>query len=147
MKKIIIAAAALFIGIFSAHADNDRPISINQLPQPAQEFLATHFGNLQLAFATEDPKYMGSEYEVVYTDRTEVEFNTKGEWTSVDRRYEAVPDAIVPEQISSYIDRTDFTRGHKITKISRNPFEWEVELTNGFEIEFDTKFNVIGIDD
>lgn len=147
MKKIIIAAAALLLGIVSASADNDRPINVNQLPKASQDFLAAHFGNLQLAFAVEDPKYMGSEYEVVYTDRTEVEFNTQGEWTSVERRYEAVPVGIVPEQISSYIDRTDFTRGHKITKISRNRFEWEVELTNGLEIEFDTNFNVIGIDD
>ena len=134
MKKIIIAAAALLLGIVSASADNDRPINVNQLPKASQDFLAAHFGNLQLAFAVEDPKYMGSEYEVVYTDRTEVEFNTQGEWTSVERRYEAVPAGIVP-------------RGHKITKISRNRFEWEVELTNGLEIEFDTNFNVIGIDD
>ena len=84
MKKIIIAAAALLLGIVSASADNDRPINVNQLPKASQDFLAAHFGNLQLAFAVEDPKYMGSEYEVVYTDRTEVEFNTQGEWTRLN---------------------------------------------------------------
>ena len=147
MKKIIIAAAALLLGIVSASADNDRPINVNQLPKASQDFLAAHFGNLQLAFAVEDPKYMGSEYEVVYTDRTEVEFNTEGEWTSVERRYEAVPAGIVPAEITRYLDTLEFAEGQYIRKISHNRFEWEVELSNGLEIEFDTRFNVIGIDD
>ena len=33
MKKIIIADAALLLGIVSASADNDRPINVNQLPK------------------------------------------------------------------------------------------------------------------
>ena len=147
MKKIIIAAAALLLGIVSASADNDRPINVNQLPKASQEFLAEHFSGLQLAFAVEDRKYIGSEYEVVYTDRTEVEFNTEGEWTSVERRYDAVPAGIVPAEISKYLDSLEFARGQQIRKISHNRFEWEVELSNGLEIEFDTRFNVIGIDD
>ena len=147
MKKTIIAAVMLLAGITSAKADNDRPINLDQLPKASQEVLAEHFSGLQLAFAVEDRKYIGSEYEVVYTDRTEVEFNTEGEWTSVERRYDAVPAGIVPAEISKYLDTLEFARGQQIRKISHNRFEWEVELSNGLEIEFDTRFNVIGIDD
>ena len=132
MKKTIIAAFMLLLGITAAKADNDRPINLNQLPKASQEFLA---------------KYVGSEYEVTYTDRTEVEFNTNGEWTSVERRYEAVPDAIIPEEIRKYVSTMDFAGGQQIRKISRNRFEWEIELTNGIEMEFDLKFNIVGIDD
>ena len=34
-----------------------------------------------------------------------------------------------------------------IKKIERDPYTWEIELSGGLEIKFDTKFNVIGYDD
>ena len=34
-----------------------------------------------------------------------------------------------------------------IKKIDRDIYTWEIELSNGLEIEFDLKFNVIGYDD
>ncbi len=147
MKKIFFAAALLLAGIATAQADGrERPISIDQLPDRARQFLAAHFGNLTLAFAVEDPKFIGSEYEVTYTDRTEVDFRSDGEWSSVERRYEAVPAAIVPPQIADYVARSNFP-GQYVRKIDRNAYTWEVELSNGLEIEFDNRFNVIGYDD
>ena len=53
----------------------------------------------------------------------------------------------VPAEITRYLDTLEFAEGQYIRKISHNRFEWEVELSNGLEIEFDTRFNVIGIDD
>ena len=71
MKKYFVAAALLFAGITASFADGrERPITLEQLPAPAQEFLASNFKDLTLAFAVEDPKFIGSEYEVTYTDRT-----------------------------------------------------------------------------
>lgn len=147
MKKTFIAAFMLLLGITSAKADNDRPVSFNQLPEVSQEFLTRHFGNQQIAFATEDPKYVGSEYEVVYTDRTEVDFGTDGQWTSVECRHKAVPEEIVPAEITKYLSTLDLAKGQHIRKISRDRLEWEVELSNGFELEFDTQFNILKIDD
>lgn len=147
MKKTIFAAFMLLIGIASAKADNDRPINFNQLPEVSQEFLTQHFGNLTLAYATEDMKYVGSEYEVVYTDRTEIDFDTKGQWTSVERRYEAVPAEIIPAEIARYLSTSDLAKGQHVRKISRDRLEWEVELSNGFELEFDNQFNILRIDD
>ncbi len=148
MKKTIIAAVMLFAGIVCAKADNDRPVALNELPKASQEFLAEHFGDRQLAYATVDSKFVGNEYEVLYTDRTEVEFNSKGEWTSVDCRYEAVPADIVPAEITRYISTLELPGGQNtIRKISRDRFEWEVELVNGWEFSFDLKFNLIGMDD
>ena len=106
MKKIFIAAALLFAGISTAFAGNDRPITLDKLPAAAQTFLKSHFAELTLAYAVEDPKFIGSEYEVIYTDRTEVEFDSDGAWTSVGSRYAAVPADIVPEQIKSYVAQT-----------------------------------------
>ena len=136
MKKILVAAVLLFAGIASTFAgDRERPIAVDKLPAVAQQFLAAHFKGLTVAFAVEDPKFIGSEYEVTYTDRTEVDFRSDGEWSSVERKYEAVPASVVPAQIQY------------IRKIERNKYTWEIELSNGLEIKFDRQFNVIGFDD
>lgn len=145
MKKIFIAAALLLAGISTAFAGNDRPITLDKLPAAAQTFLKSHFAELTLAYAVEDPKFIGSEYEVIYTDRTEVEFDSDGAWTSVGSRYAAVPADIVPEQIKSYVAQT--FPNQQVRKIERKRYSWEVELSNGLEIEFDKQFNVTDIDD
>ena len=146
MKKILVTAALLFAGITVSRADNDRPITLEQLPAAAQTFLKTHFADLTLAYAVEDPKFVGSEYEVTYTDRTEVEFRSNGEWSSVERRYAAVPASIVPAQISDYVAKSSFPNQY-IKKIERDAYTWEIELSNGIEIKFDREFHVIDIDD
>lgn len=146
MKKIMLTAALLFAGITASLADNDRPITLEQLPAAAQTFLKTHFADLTLAYAVEDPKFVGSEYEVTYTDRTEVEFRPNGEWSSVERRYAAVPASIVPAQISAYVAKSSFPNQY-IKKIERDAYTWEIELSNGIEIKFDKEFRVIDIDD
>lgn len=147
MKKLIIAVSALlFAGTTATFADgHDRPITIDRLPAAAQTFLKSHFANLTLAYAVEDPQFIGSEYEVTYTNRTEVEFASNGEWTSVECRYEAVPASIVPAQIAEYVAKT--FSGAVIHKIERGRYTWEVDLSNGLEIKFDRKFQVIDIDD
>lgn len=147
MKKLMIAVAALmFAGISTTFADGrERPITLDKLPVAAQTFLKTHFADLTLAFAVEDPQFIGSEYEVVYTDRTEVDFRSDGEWSSVERKYEALPASIVPPQIAEYVAAT--FSGQFIKKIDRDKYSWEVELSNGLEIKFDRKFQVIDIDD
>ena len=104
MKKMILAVALLLTGIVSAQADGrEKPITIDNLPKAAQEFLATYFKDLTVAYAVEESKYFGSEYEVTYTDRTEVEFRADGQWSAVDRKYSAVPAAIVPQQIADFV--------------------------------------------
>lgn len=146
MKKIFVSAALLFAGITASFAgDRERPITLDKLPAAAQEFLAANFKDLTLAYAVEDPKFIGSEYEVIYTDRTEVDFESNGEWSSVERKYAAVPAAIVPVQIADYVKKS--FAGESIRKIDRDKYTWEVELSNGLEIRFDRNFQVIDIDD
>lgn len=147
MKKFFIAAAVIFASAISASADDrERPTTVDKLPANAQQFLAEHFKGLNVAFVVEDPKMVGSEYEVTYTDRTEVDFNPQGEWTSVECKYNAVPASVVPKKIADYVAKSNFP-GQHIMKIDRNAYTWEIELSGGLEIKFDMQFNVIGYDD
>ncbi|HIS33939.1 MAG TPA: PepSY-like domain-containing protein [Candidatus Avirikenella pullistercoris] len=146
MKKILFVIALLFAGIATANASPERPITIDQLPKTAQEFLAAHFKDLTVAYAVAEQKFTGTEYEVVYTDRTEVDFRSDGQWDSVERKYSAIPDSIVPQQIRDFVAKNNYP-GQFIKKIERNAYTWEIELSSDIEIKFDVHFNVIDIDD
>lgn len=148
LKLFFILAALLIGGSSSAHADGrEEPITFERLPKAAQEFLTTHFSDLTLAYVVADHKIMTVEYEATYTDRTEVDFRADGSWESVERKYAPVPSGIVPKQIADFVAKNELFRGQFIKEIERNPYTWEIELSGGLEIKFDSKFNVIGYDD
>lgn len=147
MKKLFFAAMLLMTSVVSANADNDeRAINVAQLPQTAQSFLTANFSGKTVAFAVEERKFFGTEYEVMYTDRTEVSFRSDGEWESVETRYEQVPSSVVPAQIADFVAKGGF-EGQFIKEISRDRYSWEITLSSGIEIKFDKQFNVIGYDD
>ena len=147
MKKLFFAAMLLMTSVVSANADNDeRARNVAQLPQTAQSFLTANFSGKTVAFAVEERKFFGTEYEVVYTDRTEVSFRSDGEWESVETKYEQVPSSVVPAQIADFVAKGGF-EGQFIKEISRDRYSWEITLSSGIEIKFDKQFNVIGYDD
>ncbi len=147
MKKIFITLAIVATSILAINANaQERPSTFDKLPAAAREFLNTHFKGLTVAFVVEDPKMTGTEYEVTYTDRTEVDFNASGEWNSVERKYSAIPDSVIPKQISDFISNGNYS-GQYIRKIDKERLSWEVELSNGLELKFDKQFNMLGYDD
>ena len=118
MKKFLFLVAALLaLGISTACADSDRPIDVAQLPQKAQQFIQKHFAGEKVALAKVER----------------------------DCRYSSVPAAVVPAQIAQYVS------GHypdaSIVQIDRDKHDYEVKLSNGLELTFDLKFNLIDIDD
>lgn len=147
MKKFLFTALALLLVAGAAFADGrERPIGLKELPEAARKFLEQHFDSLTVAYAVEDVKPFGTEYEVVYTDRTEVDFRRDGQWKSVERRYAPVPAAIIPQPISDFLAENNLS-GQFIRKLDRDPYTWEIELSGGLEVKFDQRFNVLGYDD
>lgn len=152
MKRIglflLLAALSVCGATTTARADGrEELITFERLPQAAQEFLTTHFKDLTPAYIVADHKIMTVEYEVTYTDRTEVDFRADGTWESVERKYAPVPAAVVPKQITDFVTANKLFAGQFIREIERTPYTWEIELSGGLEIKFDTQFNVIGYDD
>lgn len=147
MKKLMILSAILFsLGIFSAKADNDRMITVNQLPQKSQEFVKQHFPpNEKVAYAKFEREFLDSKYEVVFTNSAKIEFFKNGDWKEVDCKYSTVPAAIIPQQIATYVKQN--YPDASIVKIDRDKRDYEVKLTNRLELTFDLNFNLIEIDD
>lgn len=145
MKKYIIPAiAALTLGITAAHADDDRAITVNQLPKPAQEFIQKFFPNQKIALAKEETDFLDKSYEVIFVDGNKVEFSRNGEWEEVKCRFSAVPDGIVPAQIVKYVNE-NYPEA-KILEIDRDKRDIELKLDNRVELTFDLKYNIIDID-
>ena len=127
MKKTFLTLFLMTTMFGAAYADGrEKPTSVDKLPQAAQEFLSAHFKDRTVAYAVEEQKYTGKEYEVVYTDRTEIEFRSDGQWESVGRKYSPVPASIVPQPIQTFVSGSNYP-GQFIRQIDRNAYTWEVE--------------------
>ncbi len=145
MKKyIILAVAALTMGISAAHADNDRAIKANELPKTAQEFIQKYFAKSKIALAKEESDFFEKTYEVIFTDGNKIEFTRDGQWEELDCKFSAVPEGAVPAQIMQYVkgQYPDAT----ILKIERDKRDIEVKLNNRVELEFDLQYNLIDMD-
>ncbi|WP_300814220.1 PepSY-like domain-containing protein [uncultured Bacteroides sp.] len=143
MKKLILLLVCVFTASM-AMADNDKPIQVNQLPAKAQTFISTYFKNSKVAMAKQESELFYKSYDVIFTNGEKLEFDKDGEWTEVQCRQSEVPSPIVPGAISSYV-KTNYPDA-KILEIERDKKEYEIKLSNRWEIKFDSQMRVIDID-
>lgn len=146
MKKLVLAVVAMFAMSTMVMADNDKPVQVNQLPAKAQTFLNTYFKDVKVALATQDTELFSKSYDVVFNTGDKVEFDKSGEWTEVRCRQTGVPAAIVPAQIAEYVKTT--YPDAQILQIERDDRgEYEIKLSNRWEITFNKQMQVIDTDD
>ena len=145
MAVSILAAATTAIAATTLFADHNRPIDYNELPAPAKEFIQRYFGDKELSYATLDREVIGTEYNVAFVGGTKLEFDSKGKWTNVECKGGVVPAGIVPAKIADYVKQR-YAKSN-IVEIKRDTREWEVKLSNGLELTFNSKFRVVDIDD
>lgn len=147
--KFLTLMAVVSATVFTASAatldDDDRLITINEIPETSREFLATHFKDVEVSYVTvDDEGYFGPSYEVNLVGGAQIEFASDGNWKEVNCRFKAVPEAIMPAQIVEYAKQNH--PGQIITKIEKGRRGYEIELRNGLEIKFDLNFRMIGYD-
>lgn len=145
MKKLVFLFACLFAMALSVSAGNDKPIQVTELPKAAQQFIRNHFADQSVAMAKVETEFMDKSYDVIFTNGDKVEFNKKGQWTNVDCKHTQVPQAVIPMDIQKYVAKN--YPDAKVLKIEVTDRKgYEVDLSNGFDIEFDKKMNVRDID-
>ncbi len=144
MKLIILLLAGLFTLQGTAKADEDRAISVEQLPSKAQQFIKQYFPKNEIALAKVEKDFWDRKYEVVFVNGEKAEFSKNGTWEKIDCKYSAVPEALIPSAILEYI------RKHydnvKVLKIEKDSKTWEIRLNNRVELEFNHAFQLIDID-
>ena len=150
MKKLIIAVVGIMATVALSAATinmrgDDYPIKFAELPAQAQEFVNEFFGKEEVSHVIKDVEFVGNEYKVVFVSGTKIDFNNAGEWVEVDCRYSAVPEGIVPVEIASYVK--DSYPANKVVEINKERNEWEVKLSGGLELKFNSSFRLVEIDD
>lgn len=144
MKRIMfLICMFLMMGTTYSIAGDGYVVGIQQLPAGAQKVMTKYFADKTVLTILKER----DEYEVIFNNGEKIEFNKKGEWTEVSCHTTQVPDILIPDPIKARI-KADFANS-KIVKIDRssNGKKYEVKLSNGLEVEFDKKFNVIKVDD
>ena len=137
----------LFVSLFTmqvAKADNDKPITIEQLPATAQTFIKQNFPNAKVAFVKMEKEFLDASYDVVFINGDKVEFDKKGSWKDITCRQMTVPQAAVPAKIQEFV-KSNYPDA-KVIKIEKDRYEYEVKLSNFWELTFDTSFNLIDMD-
>lgn len=144
MKRFLILMACVLGTVSLAKAD-DKPVTVDQLPQAARTFLNVNFPDDKISFATKDDDLIRPDYQVVLASGVMVKFNNAGNLEEIESRGKEIPDGIIPIQIVGMV------KGHypdvMITGYEVGRRTYEVKLSNRIELKLDRNFNVIEIDD
>ena len=157
MKKHILLTMAAAM-LLAACDDDDKNIEYGTLPATAKSFVVENFSDRKVATVFKDNEFMDSEYEIVFTDGTKINFDKDGVWEEVKTRDTlGVPTSIIPTAIKNYIAENNEGKkvvkickehkGFKVIGIGKEDIYYEIELDNKLEMLFDASGNLIRYDD
>jgi len=141
IKNILLASFAMASIAVNAQEET---IKASELPAPAVEFLSTNFKDNAVKHVIKDSDKKKITFEVTLADGTEVEFSQKGKWKEVDGKKKAIPTAYIPQTILDYI-KTNYPK-EQITHIDKGHRDYDVDLSNGLDLEFDLGGKFLRID-
>lgn len=119
-------------------------ITTAELPANAQTFLKKHFPNETPAYIVKEKEIFSTEYKVQFSNATEIEFDGKGNWEEIDGNHNAIPVSAIPAKIAAYVKAN--YKDANVTKIDKSRWGYEVDLSNGLELEFDSNEKFLRID-
>lgn len=145
MKKVFFLMAMIFASVQLTMAGDVITQDFMQLPLNARNFINRHFSKPKVSYIKIESELLQSKkYEVTLADRTELEFDSKGNWLEVDCKHKAVPAALVPDYAKKYVE-VNFPN-QIITKIE-NKRGIEVELGNDLSFRFNKNGKMVEADD
>lgn len=136
MKKIILLFAIVVGVTLSSAAGSRISRNVDDLPKAAQSTLKKFFNNVAVnRIKIENGNFGNKDYEVVLSNGTEIEFDRHGNVKEVDCGRAAVPAEMILKTVRDYV-KENF-KGRKIIKVEIDKHKYEVELSDGTELEFD----------
>lgn len=137
MRKLLLFTL-IFVTIMNFTFARDKIISPKELPEAVQNFLQKNFPNSAVKYAEKE----FSEYEVHLEDGTEISIRKNADWESIKSR-NPIPNTLLPKAAAEYIS-TEYPEDF-IREIEKNLFDYEVELSSGWELRFKTDGSFSGI--
>lgn len=106
-----------------------------KVPPRSKAFIDKYFPQSTVVLVEmDDDDDDGKEYSVLLNDGTKVEFDLQGDWKRVSRKKTGVPSTLVPKLILQYV-KTNYPED-VITKLSRKPYGFKIELSNDEDVRF-----------
>ena len=148
MNKRIISAALLGAVMFgTTSCDKEELISTENLPAAANTFLNEHFDSVKVLSVIREKEALSSaEYEVLLNNGVEIKFDKNGNWDEVEARdnTDALPTSFILTPIVTYVQANYEDAG--INSIDKEKVGFDVELTNGLDLVFNTAGEFVRID-
>ena len=131
-KKIsIVVLGCLTIWLMAACMDD-------KVPASSKAFIDQYFPEMTVVLVEMDnDDDGGKEYSVYLNDGTKIEFDLQGTWKRVGRKKTGVPSTLVPSAIWEYV-KTHYPED-VITKLSKKPYGYKIELSNDEDMRFTTQ--------
>ena len=145
MKKVLSILVLVLATVQMAFAGDVITRDAKQLPLTARNFINQYFTKPQISHIKIETGILGSKSYEVLLDRTEIDFDSNGNWTDVDCKKAAVPAALIPASVKEYV-KMNFPQ-EIITKIERGRSGVEVELANDYSLKFNKKGQFVSMDD
>lgn len=142
MKRLTLIIAAVVFSL--ACTAEDRPITPEQLPAVAKSFIENHFPSEKISFAKKDDDFVRPDFTVILSNGVELQFGHDGSFEKIESKV-GVPEGIVPVQISDYVKA--HSPNSVIVEYEITKRYYEVKLSNGFELVFNGKYNLVELDD
>lgn len=127
MKKFIVFLTAAVAGIIALSGCDEVKIKEKRLPETARTFIQKNFPHTNILGAEKEREDGVKQYNVRLADGTEIEFDARGNWESIECEFSILPEAALLPTISGYI--TENYPGSKAYKIDKKYGGYEVEIT------------------
>lgn len=127
--RILLLLISLFL---APGCDDEQQIRYGKLPAAARSFIEEYFPDCKAVHAEREKDDGSKEYTVRLDDGTELEFDARGSWTSVDCKFSLLPAGIIPEAI-----RADLAARYPdaaVYKIERQLGGYELSLSNAKQL-------------
>lgn len=146
MKKVLSVLVMVLFAMQFVSAKDVVTTDEKSLPKDSQTFIQQYFSNSAISYIKIDNEFLkGKKYEVVLTNGTEIDFDSKGNWIEVDAKKAEVPAELIPTYVKNYLS-TNFKKEY-ITQIEKDRRGIEVELNNDLSLRFDKNGNLVELDD
>lgn len=130
----------------SASARDIYSHDVSVLPAAAQTIIKNNFKAKVSHIKIDKDFGRITDYDVVLTDGSEITFDSKGNWKDVEvGANETVPAAFVPTAISAYVKANQ--KNAKIVGIEKHRSGYDVELSNGVDMKFNSDGKFLRYDD
>lgn len=145
MKRVLTILVVALVAVASAIARDRVTTEVAELPEPAKVLLSKYFPKTPVNHVKiESHTFGGDDYDVVLSDGTEIDFDSKGSLKEIDCGRSEVPAGIVLKSIRDYVGKS--FNGKKIVSMEVKRNKYEIELSDGTDLEFDRAGNFRKID-